>query len=450
MNRAPPSARLTASIRPPCRFDDPGRDRQAETGPATRRALGSVEALEEMGQVLGSDPGSVILDDEGRAGAVGPDLDADPSARRAVPDRVVDQDHDQLAQPGWVAGDDRGLRIDLDPDAAIRGRLAQGGGAVGGHVAEVERHALQLDRARIGPGEEQEVLDDRGHVGHFVVDVLERRADRLDALRAVAQEVVDAAPDDRQRRPQLVACVGREFALAPQRGPLVGQRFADRNQGAARIHGPEADGDEDDHETSDQQDGEHRLERPLLGGPVLDDLDGEDRAIELDGLGQDPDRGTAQRRRSDVAAGDRRSLHARLVRQSGWGLADPRSRDHRTPWSDDEGIRPGRTATAEREAVAGLVLGIRSDAADQAHPGIQLRGPGAGQRPGHRRVEHGAEDHQDEQGRPAAPEDEVSPDVADQSPVGGLGGRFGRGGGRRWQDPVRHRPDDSPRRARSR
>ena len=41
---------------------------------------------------------------------------------------------------------------------------------------------------------------------------------------AMAHEVVDAAPDDRQRRAQLVARVGGELALASQGGALVGQR----------------------------------------------------------------------------------------------------------------------------------------------------------------------------------------------------------------------------------
>ena len=65
--------------------------------------------------------------------------------------------------------------------------------AVGGDVAEVDRHVLELDRARIRPREQQQVLDDRGHVVHLVVDVLERRADRRDRLVAVALQVVDAA-----------------------------------------------------------------------------------------------------------------------------------------------------------------------------------------------------------------------------------------------------------------
>ena len=175
---------------------------------------------------------------------IAPDRDADPAVGRAVADGVVDQDHDQLAEPGRVAGHDRRLRIDLDPDAAVGRGLAHRRGAVGGHVAEVDRDVLERDGARIGAGEQQQVLDDRGHVADLVVDVLERRADRRDRLVAMPLEVLDAAPDDGQRRAQLVAGVGGELALAAQRDALVGQRLADRDERPARIDRPEPERDQ--------------------------------------------------------------------------------------------------------------------------------------------------------------------------------------------------------------
>ena len=175
---------------------------------------------------------------------IGPHGDADPAVGRAVADGVVDQDHDQLAQPGRVAGHDRRLRVDLDPDASVGRGLAHRRRAVGGHVTQVDRDVLERDGARIGAGEQQQVLHDRGHVADLVVDVLERGADRADGRVAMSREVLDAAPDDRQRRPQLVAGVGRELALAAQRGPLVGQRFADRDDRPAGVDGPEPERDD--------------------------------------------------------------------------------------------------------------------------------------------------------------------------------------------------------------
>ena len=102
-----------------------------------------------------------------------------------MPDGVVDEDHHQLAQARRIAGHDRRLRVDLDPHAAVGGRLGEGGGAVGHDVAEVDRHPLELDGARVRAREQQEVLDDRRHVADLVVDVLEGRADLGDRLVAV-------------------------------------------------------------------------------------------------------------------------------------------------------------------------------------------------------------------------------------------------------------------------
>ena len=44
--------------------DDPGRDGEAQPGPAARRARGALEPLEDVRQVLGPDARAVVLDDE--------------------------------------------------------------------------------------------------------------------------------------------------------------------------------------------------------------------------------------------------------------------------------------------------------------------------------------------------------------------------------------------------
>ena len=54
------------------------------------------------------------------------------------------------------------------------------------------------------------------------VDVVERLADVGSRLVRVAPQVLDRAPDDGQRRPQLVARVGGELALAAQ-GEALGR-----------------------------------------------------------------------------------------------------------------------------------------------------------------------------------------------------------------------------------
>ena len=113
-----------------------------------------------------------------------------------------------------------------------------------------------------------------------------------DRLVAMPLEVLDAAPDDGQRRAQLVAGVGRELALAAQRDALV--RRANRGSGrapAARRSVPNPNATTSDQQAADEQHEQDDLERLLLGRPVLDDLDRVGAAPrDLDRLGQDPDR----------------------------------------------------------------------------------------------------------------------------------------------------------------
>ena len=171
----------------------------------------------------------------------------------------------------------------------------------------------------VGAREEQEVLDHRRHVADLVVDVLEGGADLAHRLGAMPLEVLDAAADDRERRAQLVAGIGGEVALATERHSLVRQRLADRDERAAGVHGPEAEGHDDDHEAADEEHGEHDVERALLRGPVLDDLDQERRAGGvLDRLGEEPDRGALDLRGPDVATareGRRRGAGVRQARR---------------------------------------------------------------------------------------------------------------------------------------
>ena len=177
--RAPPSARLATSIRPPWRSTIQAAMASPRPGAAARRARapGRTARTRAAGPRAGC-PGPSSSTTSEAPLPTGPDGHPDPAVGRAVADRVVDQDHDQLAEPGRVAGHDRRLRVDLDPDAPVGRGLAHRRRAVGGDVAEVDRHVLELDGARVGAGQQQQVLDDRGHVADLVVDVLERGADR--------------------------------------------------------------------------------------------------------------------------------------------------------------------------------------------------------------------------------------------------------------------------------
>ena len=82
----------------------------------------------------------------------------------------------------------------------------------------------------------------------------------------MALEVLDAAPDDGQRGAQLVARVGGELALAPE-------RLADRHEGATGIQGPADHGQAECGHPADQQHGQELLQGAGIGGSVGNDLD---------------------------------------------------------------------------------------------------------------------------------------------------------------------------------
>ena len=405
-------------------IDDPGRDRQAEAGPAARRAGGTVEPFEQMWEVLRPDARAIVFDHERGPAALRPDRDTHPAVHRTMPDGVVDEDHDELPEAGGVAGHDGRLRIDLDPDAPVRRGLAHRGRAVGRDVAEVHRNVLECDGSRVGAGEQQQVLDDRGHVPDLIVDVLQRGADAGDRVIAVALQMLDAAPDDRQRRAEFVAGIGRELALPAERCPLAGQRFPDRDESPSRIDGPEPEGHDQDQEAAHEQDDLDDLEGLLLRGPVLDDLDGEDPALrDVDGLGQDADRRVGDDRGLDVAAGGGRRLDPWLVGKSGRRPLVAGSQDRIAVRIEDQGVRPGSPATEDEAVARGIVrIGVLSP--DDPHPCVELRDPGVGERPGRREIERHGQADEDQQRRPGAPQDEVAPDAPDHPAVGVLGGEL--------------------------
>ena len=250
--------------------DDPARDGEAQAG-ATRpaRAAPARTGRRRAAMSWAGSPGrssSTIRTLPGRRPGRST---VHHSPRRAVADRVVDEDHHELAQPGRVADDHRRLRVERDADACARppapvrprrprpprrrGRRARGqrdrAGVASGRAAAGRRRARSGGRPRRRC----------------------RRAPRRPGSTGssrVAAQVLDASPDDGQRRPQLVAGVGGELALAAERVAGLGTRARRALDGAraerrqrGRRH------------AADEQDREQRVERLPLGRAVLDDLE---------------------------------------------------------------------------------------------------------------------------------------------------------------------------------
>ena len=150
-------------------------------------------------------------------------------------DGVVDEDRDELAEPRRDRrSTSAGAGSTSSLHASFRGRPRQRRRGRRRDVAEIDRHALQRDRARIRAGEQQQVLDHRGHVIDLVADVGQRACRRWRrGSVGVAVQVVDAGADDGQRRAQLVRRVGGELALPAQRLALLDERAA----GSGRVRG---------------------------------------------------------------------------------------------------------------------------------------------------------------------------------------------------------------------
>jgi len=108
--------------------DDRFGDREPQARSATRRAGSTPEPFEDPWHVLGPDPGAIVLDLDDCLRRVVPDTDADGAAARGVADGIVDEDHDQLAQPDGIAADDRWFGIEEEANATrIRGLRQRAG-----------------------------------------------------------------------------------------------------------------------------------------------------------------------------------------------------------------------------------------------------------------------------------------------------------------------------------
>jgi hypothetical protein len=138
-----------------------------------------------------------------------PDRDRRPLRR--VPARVAEQVDEHLLQPVLVAGD-RDRVVGQVQDPAVPGpgdpRVARG---VDGDAGDVDRLAVQRP-AGVKPGEQQQVVHENGHPGGLRQDPAQRVRHRFGGVPGAAQRELSVAPDDGERRAQLVARVGCEPA----------------------------------------------------------------------------------------------------------------------------------------------------------------------------------------------------------------------------------------------
>src|SRR5258706_7318285 len=151
-----------------------------------------------------------------------------------MPDRVVDEDDDELSQAVDVAAERDGLGVDPNLDTGLAGDRREPTGGVQRQLAEIGRAEVELDRPGIRSSEYEEVLDEGRQALRSGVDVVEGRPNLGDRLVAIAPEVLDAAPHDREPCSQLVAGIRGKLALSPH-------RVADRDEGPFRVQPADAE-----------------------------------------------------------------------------------------------------------------------------------------------------------------------------------------------------------------
>ena len=146
---------------------------------------------------------------------------------------------------------------------------ADGGGhglerlrCLGGGQGEVRVGRHDLDRVRIRAGEEQEVVHEQLHPRRAGVEVVQGPVHGR-RIVAAASQLGDRGARDRERGPELVARVGGELALAPE-------RLADRHQRAAGVDVAHRDRRREDGQAAAEQDDEQRAQGVHLRGPVAD------------------------------------------------------------------------------------------------------------------------------------------------------------------------------------
>ena len=241
---------------------------------------------------------------------------------------------DQLAQPARVAVERKRLGVGFDAHVAFDRERRKAAGGIERHLAQVRRLDRELEGARIGAREEEQIVDQGAESIGLRLDVVEGIADVGDRLVGVAAEMRHRALHDAQRGAQLVARVRGEVALAAHCVP-------DRDQGTLGVQPADPKGDREYQQAADGEDGEEDGQRTLLGDPVGHDLDDEGLVADRHEVRQDSDRGAIHARELDRLAAQASLVDAGRVRQL--GVEDLRDiRERGVVGTDDEGERPGR------------------------------------------------------------------------------------------------------------
>ncbi|OLB80431.1 MAG: hypothetical protein AUI14_06750 [Actinobacteria bacterium 13_2_20CM_2_71_6] len=302
----------------------------AVDGPAAR-GVRTVEAGEDLGQLVAGDPRPGVGDGDPGLGAVLPRVQP-YAAPGGVLHRVVDEVGDHLPEPFPVGVDHRGGTGDLQREAFRVGQRAELVGRGLRDVTQVDRADEQVQAALVGAGEREQVVHHPGHPP----DLFGGAGEHLHRVRrqvSGGQRHVQLGAHHGQRGTQVVGGIGDQAPLRVDAGfeavehrveclrqpadlvgdlrhgyPLVEPVHADppRPVGDRRDRPQRQAGHPPSGRPGDQQRdrpaGEQDDQQPVYGGIGPGERGGQDQYARLPAIGDRP-REEAERRRGRTERG---------------------------------------------------------------------------------------------------------------------------------------------------
>jgi hypothetical protein len=368
--------------------DQLARQRQAQAGAlglALAAALGLVEALEDLGEVLLGDAAAGVLDGPPEEALLGAGADGDAAAvvgeLHGIGHEVHEDGLDLLAVEVAVGQGVDALEDQLH--AALGGVGAAALDLLADHRADVARRPIHLLHPALEPREVQ----DHVHLAQQAVRVgvhrLQQRA-RVAAVAALEQRV-ERAEDQHQRSAQLVAHVREEARLHLVRlgEAVVGllELLVDLLQAQAQVEvlAPRAlagaGGPAGQHQrAAEEEHGEQGGDLGPVQQQVRTDVTGQDRRAHHRSELDRPRDEQAQQEHHQHVAEEVRAVEA--VHQPGHGRDSQRAEQDLDEAGRDEVPAPGRGALVEQQG---------ADRADHAEADGEEGGPGP---LGHEPVQH--------------------------------------------------------------
>ena len=194
--------------------------RERELSPRAKRSKTSGQDVRRDARAV---VGHVQPDHSVRSGPCG----RHRGARRGVRTGVGQQVDQHLVQLARIAEDADGLAGDVQLPPVVRARDVRVADGVDHQPGQVDPLARQRP-AGVEPGQQQQVLDQRGHPARLGLDAAHRVRDVRRHLLAAAAGQLGVTADRGERRAQLVAGVGDELADAGLARLPRGERVARR------------------------------------------------------------------------------------------------------------------------------------------------------------------------------------------------------------------------------